>query len=188
VSDPGEGLVSAWAGVGGRVVPVPGPSAVLAALVASVIPAPRWGFEGFLPRRGTERRARLGRIAADDRATVLFESPGRTAATLRDLAGVCGVAREAAVCRELTKRHEEVRRGSLDELAAWAEGRALRGEVTIVVAGADAGSAERPSIDLAAARGQVDALVAGGMSRSSAAKQVASETGLPRRDLFRSGD
>jgi 16S rRNA (cytidine1402-2'-O)-methyltransferase len=185
VSDPGEGLVAAWAAAGGRVVPVPGPSAVLAALVASAIPAPRWGFEGFLPRRGTERRARLARIASDDRATVLFESAGRTAATLRDLVAACGADRAAAVCRELTKRHEEVRRGRLGELAAWAEGRALRGEVTIVVAGADAGSVEGPSIDLASARVRVDALVAAGMSRSSAAKHVASETGLPRRDLFR---
>ncbi len=90
VSDPGGELVSAWADVGGRVVPIPGPSAVLAALVASGIPAPRWAFEGFLPRRGRERRERLARIAADDRTTVLFEAPGRTAATLRDLAGACG--------------------------------------------------------------------------------------------------
>jgi 16S rRNA (cytidine1402-2'-O)-methyltransferase len=186
VSDPGEGLVAAWAAAGGRVVPVPGPSAVLAALVVSAIPAPRWGFEGFLPRRGAERRARLARIAGDDRATVLFESAARTGATLRDLAGVCGADRLAAVCREMTKRHEEVRRGALGELAAWAEGRALRGEVTIVVAGASGveGAAE-PVGTLEAARGHVDILVAAGLSRSQAAKQVALETGLPRRDLFR---
>ena len=90
VSDPGGELVTDWAERGGTVVPIPGASAVLAALVASGIPAPRWGFEGFLPRSGGERKRRLARIAADDRATVLFESPGRTAATLRDLAAACG--------------------------------------------------------------------------------------------------
>ena len=186
VSDPGEGLVAAWVAVGGRVVPVPGPSAVLAALVSSAIPAPRWGFEGFLPRRGAERRARLERIAGDDRATVVFELAGRTAGTLRDMAAACGADRLAAVCRELTKRHEEVRRGGLGELAAWAEGRELRGEVTIVVAGASAGEgAAEPAEGLDTARGRVDALVEDGLSRSQAAKQVASETGLPRRELFR---
>jgi 16S rRNA (cytidine1402-2'-O)-methyltransferase len=183
VSDPGEGLVAAWAAVGGRVVPVPGPSAVLAALVSSAIPAPRWGFEGFLPRRGGERRARLERIAGDDRATVLFESATRTAGTLRDLAGACGPERLGAVCRELTKRHEEVRRGALGELAAWADGRALRGEVTIVVAGASDGSDVVG--DLVAARSRVGSLVDSGVSRSQAARQVAAETGLPRRELFR---
>jgi 16S rRNA (cytidine1402-2'-O)-methyltransferase len=186
VSDPGEGLVAAWIAAGGRVVPVPGPSAVLAALVASGIPAPRWGFEGFLPRRGAERRARLERIAGDDRTTVLFESAGRTAGTLRDLAAVCGVERLAAVCRELTKRHEEVRRGTLAELATWAEGRELRGEVTLVVAGARPGEGDTQGpADLASARALVDDLVRSGMSRSQAARQVAAETGLPRRELFR---
>ena len=142
VSDPGEGLVGAWVAAGGTVVPIPGPSAVLAALVASGIPAPRWAFEGFLPRKGAERRERLARIAADDRATVLFEAPGRTAATLRDLAAACGPERLAAVCRELTKRHEEIRRGPLGR--AGGGGRPphrSRGEVTIVVAGAAAGAA-----------------------------------------------
>jgi 16S rRNA (cytidine1402-2'-O)-methyltransferase len=186
VSDPGEGLVGAWAAAGGRVVPLPGPSAVLAALVASGIPAPRWGFEGFLPRRGSERRERIARIAADERATVLFESAARTPATLRDLAGAAGADRAVAVCRELTKRHEEIRRGTLASLATWAAERPLKGEVTIVVAGAvhDPGSAEQPA-DLDAARARVDALVQTGLPRSQAAKQVAVETGLPRRELFR---
>jgi 16S rRNA (cytidine1402-2'-O)-methyltransferase len=126
------------------------------------------------------------RIAGDDRATVLFESAGRTAGTLRDLAGACGADRAAAVCRELTKRHEEVRRGGLGELAEWAEGRELRGEVTIVVAGATAGEgAAEPAGGLETARARVHALVEEGLSRSQAAKQVAAETGLPRRELFR---
>jgi 16S rRNA (cytidine1402-2'-O)-methyltransferase len=187
VSDPGEGLVAAWAAEGGRVVPVPGASAVLAALVASGIAAPRWGFEGFLPRSGRERRERLARIAGDERATVLFEAPGRTAATLRDLAAACGAERRGALCRELTKLHEEVRRGPLGELAGGAAADPPRGEVTIVVAGrvAAAGPAEPAAGAVADARARVAVLVAGGLSRSAAAKQVAAETGMPRRELFR---
>ncbi|MFV2063399.1 MAG: 16S rRNA (cytidine(1402)-2'-O)-methyltransferase [Chloroflexota bacterium] len=182
VSDPGEGLVAAWATAGGTVVPIPGASAVLAALVASGIATPRWGFEGFLPRRGRERTGRLARIAADDRATVLFESPGRTAATLRDLARACGGERQAALCRELTKRYEEVRRGSLDELAAAVVALPLKGEVTVVVAGSTRSEAEAISLDQG--RERVVSLVAEGVKRSTAARIVADETGLPRRELF----
>jgi 16S rRNA (cytidine1402-2'-O)-methyltransferase len=189
VSDPGEGLVAAWAAEGGRVVPIPGASAVLAALVASAIPAPRWGFEGFLPRSGRERRDRLARIAGDDRTTVLFEAPGRTAATLGDLAAACGAERAAALCRELTKMHEEIRRGPLGELAAAAIMDPPRGEVTIVVAGRPpAGPGADEAADpasLEAARARVEALVMGGLRRAEAARRVAAETGLSRRDLFR---
>ncbi len=189
VSDPGDDLVARWVAEGGTVVPIPGPSAVLAALVASGITAPRWSFEGFLPRKGRERRERLARIAADDRATVLFEAPGRTAATLRDLAAACGAERLAALCRELTKMHEEIRRGTLGALAVAAVEGGVRGEVTIVVAGAppstvgEAAAADRAA-GLATGRARVAALVAGGMRRPEAARQVATETGLPRRDLF----
>jgi 16S rRNA (cytidine1402-2'-O)-methyltransferase len=188
VSDPGERIIAVWAAAGGRVVPVPGPSAVLAALVTSAIPAARWGFEGFLPRRGRERRERLARLAGDERATVLFEAPGRTAPTLRDLAQACGGERRAAVCRELTKLHEEVWRGPLEELAARAEREPPRGEVTIVVAGTGPGfGAASDAQGLPSARGRVDHLVWSGLSRSAAARQVAAETGLPRRELFREG-
>ena len=186
VSDPGGDLVAAWARAGGRVVAVPGASAVLVALVASGIPSPRWSFEGFLPRRGRERRERLARIAADDRASVLFESPGRTAATLRDLAAACGDDRQAALCRELTKRHEEIRRGALAELMVSAEERPPKGEVAIVVAGAT--SQAGVTVGLEEGRRRVAALVAEGMQRSAAARQVATETGLPRRELFVSHD
>jgi len=205
VSDPGEGLVGAWAAAGGTIVPIPGPSAVLAALVVSGIPAPRWAFEGFLPRKGADRRERLARIAADERATVLFEAPGRTAATVKDLAAACGADRAAAVCRELTKRHEQIRRGPLGELAAVLAEEATRGEVTIVVAGAPAagrragdgvaasgafeaglaGTLPLSAADaLTAGKARVAALVGGGMARAAAARQIARETGLSRRALY----
>jgi 16S rRNA (cytidine1402-2'-O)-methyltransferase len=194
ISDPGEGIVAAWAAEGGRVVPLPGPSAVLAALAVSGIPAPRWTFEGFLPRSGRERRARLARIASDERASVLFEAPGRTAGTLVDLAAVAGADRPAALCRELTKLHEEIWRGTLGQLAVRAAQEPPRGEVTMIVAGAAKEAHTRGSspaegvtaVSLAAGRRRVDRLVREGVSRSSAARQVAHETGLPRRELFRS--
>jgi 16S rRNA (cytidine1402-2'-O)-methyltransferase len=184
VSDPGADLVAKWAERGGRVVPIPGPSAVLAALVAAGLPAAHWSFEGFLPRRGRERREVLARIAGDERATVLFEAPGRAAATLGDLAAACGGDRPAALCRELTKLHEEVRRGPLAEVAEWAAGAKLRGEVTIVVAGRQEGG-DQPTMGLEQARQEVVRLMGEGMSRSSAAREVARQTGLPRRELFR---
>ncbi len=197
VSDPGEGLVAAWADRGGRIVPIPGPSAVLAALVASALPVARWGFEGFLPRRGAERRARLARVAADDRATVLFEAPSRLASTLADLASACGPGRRGAACRELTKRHEETWRGSLAELAERASAAPVRGEITVVVEGSGDGATARgaSAVDpdeaavvaneaMEAARGRVDELVGRGTPRTAAARQVAAESGLPRRALF----
>jgi 16S rRNA (cytidine1402-2'-O)-methyltransferase len=151
VSDPGAGLVAAWAAEGGTVIPIPGASAVLAALVASGIAGPRWSFEGFLPRRGRERRERLARLAADERTAVVFEAPGRLAATLADLVAACGDARPAAVCRELTKLHEETLRGSLGELAAAAAAGTIdrRGEIVIVVGErpADRRTAEGQALD-----------------------------------------
>jgi 16S rRNA (cytidine1402-2'-O)-methyltransferase len=196
VSDPGGELVAAWAAEDGPVVPIPGPSAVLAALVASGIAGPRWAFEGFLPRSGRERRTRLARIADDPRTTVLFEAPGRIGATLADLVVACGPDRRAAVCRELTKIHEEVRRGSLAELAAAAAGGAIvaRGEVVIVVGddpemsarrspGSAAGGGDADDA-LARARAEVEQLVAGGAARGDAARRVAAATGIPRRRLY----
>jgi len=187
VSDPGDDLVRAWSEAGGRVVPIPGASALLAAVMATGIAGPRWAFEGFLPRSGRERRERLARLAADGRGAVLYEGPGRLAATLRDLAEACGGDRSAAVCRELTKLHETIVRGSLDELVeAAAAGRIpARGEIAVVIAsrpeGRGAGAAQ-PS--LGEARAAVDALVAGGMTRSAAARTVAARTGVPRRELY----
>ncbi|MGD0121018.1 MAG: 16S rRNA (cytidine(1402)-2'-O)-methyltransferase [Candidatus Limnocylindrales bacterium] len=193
VSDPGAELASAWAAQGGIVVPIPGASAVLAALVASGLSVARWSFEGFLPRRGGDRRARLSRIAADDRACVIYEAPSRVPATLADLATAAGGERRAAVCRELTKLFEEVVRGSLSELASQAAAGAitLRGEFVLVVEAAT-GTGEtrkRPagegSASMAEARAEVDRLVAGGARRSEAARKVAAATGLARQELYR---
>ena len=192
VSDPGDELVAAWADEGGRVVAIPGPSAVLAALAASAVAGPRWGFEGFLPRTGRERRERLSRIAADDRGVVLFEAPTRLAATLGDLAAACGGERIAAICRELTKLHEQIRRGTLEELVeAVASGEVpARGEIVIVVGPASAAELSRDEVReaLAEGRAQVDGLVASGLNRSEAARRVALATGLSRRSLYRGAE
>ena len=190
VSDPGGELVAAWADEGGTVVPVPGASAVLAAVAGSGVAGPRWAFEGFLPRSGRERRERLARIAADDRGTILYEAPTRVAATLRDLSEACGPDRPGAVCRELTKLHESIERGPLGELAAAAaEGGRIpaRGEFAIVVGDWRGGRPDDPADQesaLAAARAEVEALVAAGVARGDAARRVAAATGLPRRSLY----
>jgi 16S rRNA (cytidine1402-2'-O)-methyltransferase len=194
VSDPGAELVAAWAADGGAVVPIPGASSVLAALVASGVAGPRWSFEGFLPRSGRDRRERIARMAADERATVVFEAPGRVAATLRDLAAACGPDRPAAVCRELTKLHEEVVRGGLGELAEAARdgGLTLRGEFVLVIgegrargAATESGSAADAAAEgVVAALADVERLVAAGSSRADAARQVSARTGIPRRRLY----
>ncbi len=194
VSDPGADLVAAWAGEGGTVVPIPGASAVLAAVAASGVAGPRWSFEGFLPRTGRARRERLSAIAADPRGTILFEAPGRVAATLRDLAAACGPDRPGAVCRELTKLHEGIVRGTLGELAQAAATGTIpaRGEFVLVVgmqgAAGDAGGADAitsdPDATVRAALAEVQALVDAGTPRGLAAKRVAAATGLPRRRLY----
>ena len=181
VSDPGYRIVAAAIEADLPISVLPGPSAVLAALAVSGLPVDRFCFEGFLPRRPGERRRRLEELAAEPRTMVFFEAPRRTAAALAAMAEVFGADRRAAVCRELTKVHEEVRRGSVDELAAWAETGVL-GEVTLVVAGADPSAQPAPSAaDLAA---QVDALEADGMSRRDAIAEVARSTGVRRRDVY----
>ena len=188
VSDPGADLVEAWAAEGGRVVPIPGASAVLAAVSATGVAGPRWGFEGFLPRSGRERRERLAAIASDHRGTVIFEAPNRVGATLRDLAAACGPERRGAVCRELTKVHEQIVHGSIDDLMrAVDEARVpARGEFVLVIAGASPGAAESSvTLDaLADALASVERLVAGGTARGTAAREVAKATGIPRRRLY----
>jgi len=205
VSDPGRDLVVAWAAEGGAVVPIPGASAVLAAVAGSGVAGPRWTFEGFLPRSGRARRERLVRIAADDGGAVVFESPGRMAASLRELAEACGPDRPGAVCRELTKIHERFDRETLGELAAAAsDGRIpARGEFVLIVGawtGACRGAAASrsaastgaaaPEADeeaLAAGQAEVERLVADGVRRSDAARRVSAATGIPRRHLYGRG-
>ena len=193
ISDPGEGLVAAWAAEGGTVVPIPGASAVIAAVAASGVAGPRWVFEGFLPRSGRERRERLARIAADERGTLLFEAPGRVAATLGDLAEACGGGRPGAVCRELTKLHETIVRGSLGDLAAAARDGTVpaRGEFVLVVGSIEGQNLSQPVAGtedaeeaLARARAHVEQLVSGGVARGDAARRVSAETGIPRRRLY----
>lgn len=146
ISDPGGGLVTAWAAEGGAVVPIPGPSAVTAALAAAGIAGPRWVFEGFLPRRGGPRRRRLRELAGFEGGAVVFEAGPRIGQTLADLAAVLGSDRSVALCRELTKVHEEILRGTLGDLARQAAEGALetRGEWVIVVGPPVGGGGEGP--------------------------------------------
>jgi 16S rRNA (cytidine1402-2'-O)-methyltransferase len=180
VSDPGYRLVRAAVDAGVRVTAVPGPSAVLAALAVSGLPVDRFCFEGFLPRRPGERRSRLAALAAEPRTLVLFEAPHRLADTLDAMAAAFGPGRPAAVCRELTKTYEEVRRGPLDELATWAR-EGVRGEVTIVVAGAPAAAVVDDPVELAR---RVAVLEADGRPRKDAMAQVARDAGVPRRTVY----
>lgn len=181
VSDPGFRLLAACAAAGARIVPIPGPSAVLAALVVSGLPTDRVSFDGFLPRRAGPRRARLDELADEVRTIVLYLSPHRAAADLRDLAEALGPERRAALCRELTKRHEEVRRGTLAELAELAaEG--IRGEVTLVIAGAD--RPEAGAADLAAQVAEVEALHAAGQGTKEAVAAVVERAGGSKRSLY----
>jgi 16S rRNA (cytidine1402-2'-O)-methyltransferase len=136
ISDPGQRLVAAAVQAGADVSVVPGPAAVVAALVVSGLPTDRFCFEGFLPRSGQARARRLADVSSEERTFVLYEAPGRVPATLVDLANVCGGERPVAVVREITKVHEEVWRGTLADGATWAESRMLRGEVVLVVGGA----------------------------------------------------
>ncbi|MBB3041500.1 16S rRNA (cytidine(1402)-2'-O)-methyltransferase [Nocardioides soli] len=181
VSDPGYRLVAAAVEHDVRVTAVPGPSAVLTALALSGLPVDRFCFEGFLPRKAGERSRRLADLADEQRTMVFFEAPHRTEAALAAMAEAFGGDRAAAVCRELTKTHEEVRRGPLADLVAWAaEG--VRGEVTIVVAGA-APVAEVGS-DPASLLAAVGDLEAAGLPRKEAIVDVARRAGVPKREVY----
>ncbi len=181
VSDPGYRLVAAAVEAGIRVTAVPGPSAVLTALAVSGLPVDRFCFEGFLPRKAGERTRRLADLGAEQRTMVFFEAPHRTQAALEAMRDVFGADRAGVVCRELTKTHEEVRRGPLGELVDWAaEG--IRGEVTIVVAGADPAAAV--ATDPASLRAAVAGLEESGMRRKDAIAAVAVQAGVPKRDVY----
>lgn len=178
VSDPGFRVVQLAAERGVEVSAIPGPSAVLTALAVSGLPTDRFAFEGFLPRKSGERARALAALAGERRTLVFFEAPSRVADALAALAQAFGGERPAAVCRELTKLHEEVRRGGLAELAEWAaEG--VRGEIVLVVGGAPE-TAASPD----AALGQVQRLVAGGARLKEATREVADATGLSARELY----
>ena len=180
VSDPGYRIVAAAVAAGVEVTAVPGPSAVLTALAVSGLPVDRFCFEGFLPRKAGERSRRLADLASEERTMVFFEAPHRAAAALAAMAAAFGAQRPAAVCRELTKTHEEVRRGGLVELVEWAtEG--LRGEVTIVVAGATAPEPDRdPGRLIAAVQKHQD----DGLSRKDAIAEVARVAGVKKREVY----
>jgi 16S rRNA (cytidine1402-2'-O)-methyltransferase len=155
---------------------------VTTALALSGLPSDRFVFEGFLPRSGSGRRGRLRELAAEPRTLVFFEAPHRIADALADLAAAFGADRPAAVCRELTKTYEEIRRGTLAELADWATAAAPRGEITLVVAGATPGDAERPADD--ELRAAVARREAAGESRRDAIAAVAQDYGLRRREVY----
>ena len=181
VSDPGYRLVAAAVEHDVVVTAVPGPSAVLTALAVSGLPVDRFCFEGFLPRKAGERGRRLAGLAAEERTMVFFEAPHRTEAALGAMAEAFGADRPAAVCRELTKTHEEVRRGPLGDLVAWAaEG--VRGEVTIVVQGADPGAGVATDPD--SLKAAVADLEAGGSTRKEAIAEVARRAGVPKREVY----
>ncbi|MEU6527946.1 16S rRNA (cytidine(1402)-2'-O)-methyltransferase [Streptomyces sp. NPDC046928] len=181
VSDPGYRLVAAAVEKDIRVTAVPGPSAVLTALALSGLPVDRFCFEGFLPRKAGERRSRLAEVERERRTLVYFEAPHRLDDTLAAMAEVFGPERRAAVCRELTKTYEEVRRGGLGELAEWAaEG--VRGEITVVVEGAPDKGAEE--VDAAELVRRVRIREEAGERRKEAIAAVAAEAGVPKREVF----
>jgi 16S rRNA (cytidine1402-2'-O)-methyltransferase len=183
VSDPGYRLVAAAAEAGLTVTSVPGPSAVITALALSGLPSDRFTFEGFPPRKTGERATALRALAAETRTMVFFESVHRLRECLDAMVVAFGADRPAALCRELTKTYEEVRRGTLGELAAGAEG--VRGEVTLVIAGASGAVAGPPS-DVALGEAVAE-LVKSGSTRRDAVDAVAARFGLPRRTVYAVG-
>jgi 16S rRNA (cytidine1402-2'-O)-methyltransferase len=180
VSDPGFRAVAAAAAAGLRVTVAPGPSAVLTALALSGLPTDRFCFEGFLPRRAGERGRALAALVDEPRTVVLFEAPHRVAALLEHAVQVLGPDRPAAVCRELTKVHEEVRRGVLGELAAWAGQEQVRGEIVVVLGGAARGPGVIDDVLVATVLSRVD----GGEKLSAVTADEAARARVSRRDLY----
>jgi 16S rRNA (cytidine1402-2'-O)-methyltransferase len=184
VSDPGARLVQAVIDAGHRVEPIPGPSAVLAALVVSGFPTDRFTFLGFLPRKGRERQKLLARIAAAEETVVLFESPNRLVELLEGLGSACVPGRRVAVARELTKLHEEVVRGTPAAAAAYYRERPPKGEVTVVVAPAEPGASGGEDVEDAARTLAAELLEAGGKP-SQVAREVAARLDLARNEAYR---
>lgn len=183
VSDPGSDLVAAARAAGIGVVPIPGPSAVATALSAAGLRGDRYLFLGFIPRKGGERTRLLARASAEEWSVVFFEAPPRLTDLLEDLARAAGGARRAVVARELTKLHEELRAGTLDELAGYYSEHPPRGEVTLVLEGT--GAPEAPPDRTAEAVEQATRLLAEGLTRREVARRVTETLGLPRNDAYR---
>jgi 16S rRNA (cytidine1402-2'-O)-methyltransferase len=183
VSDPGVDLVSAARAEGITVVPIPGPSAVATALSAAGLPADRYLFLGFVPRKGSERTRLLARAAAEEWSVVLFEAPSRLVALLRDLAAAAGAGRPAVVARELTKLHEELRADTLGELMNYYSEVPPRGELTIVLQGT--GRPAAPSDRTEDAVEQATVLLAQGLTRREVVRRLTETLGVPRNDAYR---
>lgn len=183
VSDPGPALVAAVRDSGITVVPIPGASAVTTALSAAGLPADRYVFLGFLPRRGNERSRLLGRAASEEWSVVVFEAPGRLVALLEDLIPLAGANRWAVVTRELTKAHEEIRGGTLGELADHYRDAPPRGELTLVLRGT--GVPPRPPNRSAEAVDEATSLLATGLTRREVARRLTESLGLARNDAYR---
>jgi 16S rRNA (cytidine1402-2'-O)-methyltransferase len=180
ISDPGERLVQAAVSAGHSVEVVPGPSAAITALVVSGLPAGRFVFEGFLPRKGSGRTERLRAVASERRTVVLYEAPHRLARTLADLAGACGDERRVAIGRELTKLHEETWRGTLAQALSWVDEREPRGELVVVLDGAEPPASASEAQVEAALLAQLDS----GATARDAAATVAAELGMPKRTVY----
>jgi 16S rRNA (cytidine1402-2'-O)-methyltransferase len=179
VSDPGYRVVDAAISAGVPVTAVPGPSAVLTAVALSGLPTDRFCFEGFLPRKAGERSSALDALAAEPRTMVFFEAPHRLGAALTAMVQAFGADRRAAVCRELTKTYEEVRRGTLSELMSWAQDGEVRGEITVVVSGAPVVSADPRTLVA-----EVLQRVADGERLKDVTRELASRGGVPARELY----
>jgi 16S rRNA (cytidine1402-2'-O)-methyltransferase len=184
ISDPGGLLAERALARGLKVVPIPGPAAVMAALAAAGFSADRFVFLGFLPRRGTARAELLARVAESDMTTVCYEAPGRTAALLAELAERCGGDRPAAVARELTKLHEEIRRGTLGSLATYYEEHPPRGEVTLVIGAAGPEARGQSGVAAESVEDVVAELKDTG-SPAAVAKEISKRLGISRQDAYR---
>ncbi|HEX5003914.1 MAG TPA: 16S rRNA (cytidine(1402)-2'-O)-methyltransferase [Gemmatimonadales bacterium] len=183
VSDPGARLVAAVRDAGCPVVPIPGASAVATALSASGLPADRYLFLGFPARKGKAREEDLTRAAAERWTVVFYEAPPRLVGLLRDLAAHCGPTRRAVVARELTKLHEELRGGTLEELAEWYEASPPRGEITLLLEGAPAPAP--PAVTPDAVRDEAAALLGEGLTRKDIVRRLTETTGLSRNEVYR---
>jgi len=178
ISDPGQDLIRLAIQDGIEVVGLPGPSAALLALVISGLPTEKFAFEGFLPSRSTDRKKALEKIRAEKRTLIFYESPHRIASSLRDMLDILG-DRQASLSRELTKHYEETIRGGLEEILSVAEGRTLKGEMVLVVSGAEEVQAEEVDV-----KGELRKLLDGGMSKKAAVKEVVRVHGVPRNQVY----